>query len=490
MVEGADGSIRASHHSVSEPSVELPHGIVTFLLTDSEGSTKLWELHRAAMGAALARHEALIEATVTAYGGCLIKSQGEGDSTLSVFGRASDAVNAALRLQQALTTEAWPAGLVLPTRMALHTGKAELRQGGYYGQTLNRAARLRALARGGQVLLSRATAELVADQLPAGVGLADVGVQQLKGLSRAEHVLALVHPDLPSPAAAVEQQVRFCTAPDGVRLAFATHGQGPPLVRALTWLTHLEFDWQSPLWRHWLEGLADGHTVVRYDERGCGLSDREVEDLSLEAWVGDLEAVVDAANLDRFALLGMSQGGPVAVAYSVRHPERVSHLVLYGTYARGRLRRGPSQRQEAEAMIAMVGAGWGQNAPAFRRAFATMFVPGATSEQMRWFDELQRVSSSTETAARIRLSRNGLDVSDLAGQVTVPTLVLHARDDLVVPFTEGRLLAALIPSARFVPLEGRNHILLADEPAWPAFLSELRAFLAASQSRGTRTSPA
>jgi pimeloyl-ACP methyl ester carboxylesterase len=288
----------------------------------------------------------------------------------------------------------------------------------------------------------------------------------------------------------VEQQVRFCTAPDGVRLAFATHGQGPPLVRASTWLTHLEFDWQSPLWRHWLEGLADGHTVVRYDERGCGLSDREVEDLSLEAWVGDLEAVVDAANLDRFALLGMSQGGPVAVAYSVRHPERVSHLVLYGTYARGRLRRGPSQRQEAEAMIAMVGAGWGQNAPAFRRAFTTMFVPGATSEQMRWFDELQRVSSSTETAARIRLSRNGLDVSDLAGQVTVPTLVLHARDDLVVPFTEGRLLAALIPSARFVPLEGRNHILLADEPAWPAFLSELRAFLAASQSRGTRTSPA
>jgi class 3 adenylate cyclase/pimeloyl-ACP methyl ester carboxylesterase len=471
-----------SRDSVSEPPVELPHGIVTFLLTDIEGSTRLWELHRAAMGVALARHEALIEATVTAHGGRLIKSQGEGDSTLSVFPRASDAVNAALGLQQALTAEAWPADLVLQTRTALHTGEAELRQSDYYGQALNRAARLRALARGGQVLLSRVTAELVADQLPAGAELAEVGAQQLKGLSRAEHVFALVHPDLPRPLAPVEQQVRFCTAPDGVRLAFATHGHGPPLVRASTWLTHLEFDWQSPLWRHWLEGLAEGHTLVRYDERGCGLSDREVEELSLEAWVSDLEAVVDAANLDRFALLGISHGGPVAVAYSVRHPERVSHLVLYGTYARGRLRRGLREREEADAMIAMVRAGWGRNAPAFRRTFTTMFVPGATPEQMSWFDELQRISSSPEIAARIRLSRNDLDVADLARQVTVPTLVLHAKDDLVVPFTEGRLLASLIPSARFVPLEGRNHILLADEPAWPVFLRELHVFLTASQS--------
>jgi class 3 adenylate cyclase/pimeloyl-ACP methyl ester carboxylesterase len=482
MVEGAEGSPGMSHDSVSESPVQLPYGILTFLLTDIEGSTELWELHAAAMGAALARHEALIEATVTSHGGRLIKSQGEGDSTLSVFARASDAVNAALRLQQALTAEVWPAGLVLPTRTALHTGEAELRQGDYYGQALNRAARLRALARGGQVLLSRVTAELVADQLPAGAGLADVGAKELRGLSRSEHVFALVHPDLHSPAAAVEQQVRFCTARDGVRLAFATHGHGPPLVRASTWLTHLEFDWQSPLWRHWLEGLAEGHTLVRYDERGCGLSDRDVEDLSFEAWVRDLETVVDAADLDRFALLGISHGGPVAVAYSVHHPERVSHLVLYGTYARGRLRRGHSERQEAEAMIAMVLAGWGRSAPTFRRAFTTMFVPGATAEQMNWFDELQRISTSPETAARIRLARNEEDVSDLAGQVTVPTLVLHAKDDLVVPFAEGRLLASLIPSAQFTPLEGRNHILLADEPAWPVFLSKLHAFLAAPQS--------
>jgi class 3 adenylate cyclase/pimeloyl-ACP methyl ester carboxylesterase len=477
MDEGAEGPIEARRDPASEPSVELPQGVVTFLLTDIEGSTELWESNRAVMGAALARHAALIEAMVSAHGGRLIKAQGEGDSTLSVFPRASNAVNAALGLQQALLAEAWPAGCVLRTRAALHTGEAELRQGDYYGQTMNRAARLRALARGGQVLLSRATAELVADQLPAGAELADVGARQLKGLSRAEHVFALV----PPPPAAMEQHIRFCVAPDGVRLAFATHGQGPPLVRVATWLTHLEFDWQSPLWRHWLEGLADGHTVVRYDERGCGLSDRDVEGVSLDGWVSDLETVVDAANLDRFALLGASQGGPVAIAYAVRHPERVTRLVLYGTYARGRFKRGlRPDREEAEAWVSMVRAGWGRGGPAFRRAFTTMYVPGATLEQMSWFDELQRISTSPETAARIRLSQNELDVADIARRVTVPTLILHARDDLIAPYTEGRLVASLIPSAQFVPLEGRNHILLADEPAWPVFLRELHAFLAAS----------
>jgi pimeloyl-ACP methyl ester carboxylesterase/DNA-binding CsgD family transcriptional regulator len=275
----------------------------------------------------------------------------------------------------------------------------------------------------------------------------------------------------------VKQQIRFCTVADGVRIAFATHGKGPPIVRASTWLTHLEFDWQSPLWHHWLEGLAEGHMVVRYDERGCGLSDLAVEDLSLQAWVADLEAVVDAAGLERFALLGISHGGPIVIAYTARHPERVSHLVLYGTYARGRLRRSAQAREEAELLVSLVRVGWGQANPAYRRAFTTLFVPGATPQQMDWFDELQRVSTTPETAARIRRTRDELDVTALAGRVAVPTLVLHARGDAVVPFEEGRRLAALLPDARFVPLVGANHILLADEPAWPSFLAEVHAFL-------------
>jgi pimeloyl-ACP methyl ester carboxylesterase/DNA-binding CsgD family transcriptional regulator len=277
----------------------------------------------------------------------------------------------------------------------------------------------------------------------------------------------------------VSQKVQFCTAPDGARIAYATHGSGPPLVRTATWLTHLEFDWESPVWRHWLVGLAEGRSVVRYDERGCGLSDRDVEDLSLDARVADLEAVTDAAGLERFALLGMSQGGSVAVAYAARHPDRVTHLILYATYARGRLMRdpSPSDREHAQVMISLIRMGWGQNLPAFRRLFTTLFIPGGSPEQMEWFDELQRVTTEPETAVRIRHARNHDEVTREAAAVVSPALVVHPREDALVPFSEGRLLATLIPGARFVPLESRNHILLADEPAWAQFRAELRSFL-------------
>jgi pimeloyl-ACP methyl ester carboxylesterase/DNA-binding CsgD family transcriptional regulator len=280
-------------------------------------------------------------------------------------------------------------------------------------------------------------------------------------------------------SAGVRQEVRFCVAPDRCRIAYAVHGNGPPLVRTATWLTHLEFDWESPVWRHWLDGLGEAHTVVRYDERGCGLSDRDVEALSLEARVADLGAVVDAVGLERFALLGMSQSGPVAVAYAARHPERVSRLILFATYARGRLMRDPSPaaREQAQLMISLIRMGWGQGEPAFRRLFTTLFIPDANAEQMEWFDELQRVTTEPETAVRIRRARNDDDVTREATQVCCPTLVMHARGDSLVPFSEGRLLATLVPGARFLPLESRNHILLADEPAWASFRAELRTFL-------------
>jgi pimeloyl-ACP methyl ester carboxylesterase len=260
----------------------------------------------------------------------------------------------------------------------------------------------------------------------------------------------------------VRQEVRFCSSSDGTRLAYAVHGRGSPLVRTATWLTHLDFDWESPLWRHWLEGLADGHMVLRYDERGCGLSDRDVEDVSLEARVADLEAVIDATGIQRVALLWISQGGPVAIAFAARHPERVSHLVLFATFARGRLVRdaSTSDREQAQLMSSLIRTGWGQGLPAFRRLFTTLFIPDASSEQMEWFDELQRVTADPETAVRIRHARNHDDVTSEAAQVACQTIVIHARDDALVPFAEGRLLATLIPGASFVALESRNHILL------------------------------
>ena len=275
------------------------------------------------------------------------------------------------------------------------------------------------------------------------------------------------------------QEVRFCTARDGTRIAYAVHGQGPPLVRTATWLTHLEYDWESPVWKHWLAALGETHTFLRYDERGCGLSDRDVQDFSLDTRVGDLEAVIDAAGFERCALLGMSQGGPVAIAYAAKHAERVSQLVLFATYARGRLKRDPSPaaREQAKLMISLIRMGWGRDDPVFRRLYTTLFMPDATADEMAWFDQLQRVTTDAETAVLIRNARNDDEVTDTAKLVSTPTLVLHARDDALAPYSEGRLLATLIPGARFVPLDSRNHVLLARDPAWQAFRREVEAFL-------------
>ena len=277
----------------------------------------------------------------------------------------------------------------------------------------------------------------------------------------------------------MDQDIRFCTAPDGVRIAYATVGDGPPLVKAANYLTHLEHDWQGPVWRHWLRGLAQHHTLVRYDERGCGLSDREVDAFSIQAWVQDLEAVVDALELERFPLLGISQGASVSVAYAVRHPEKVSHLILYGGYARGRFHRDltKEERLQAETMINVIRVGWGQDNPAFRQLFTTMLIPQGTQEQKDWLNELARISATPHNAATMERAFYNIDVSHLARNVSVPTLVLHSREDSGIPFEEGRHLASLIPDARFVPLDSKNHILLEEEPAWPRFLAEIQSFL-------------
>jgi len=280
----------------------------------------------------------------------------------------------------------------------------------------------------------------------------------------------------------VKQHVRFCTAAGGVRLAYAVHGNGFPLVRVGTWLSHLELEWESPVWRHWLKRLGERHTVIRYDERGCGLSDADIGDPSVDVWVGDLETVIDAVGLERFALLGVSQAAAIAVAYAARHPDRVSDLVLYGGYARGRRFR--SQDEEEDAIVAAIRAGWTTPNPAFRRVFSMLFVPNGTPEQMTWYEDLLRHSTTAETAISLFRARGGLNVCDLAPQVCALTLVMHARDDRVVPVEEGRLLAALIPDARLVLLESANHILLEHEPAWDVFLSEIAAFLGTDSKPG------
>jgi pimeloyl-ACP methyl ester carboxylesterase/DNA-binding CsgD family transcriptional regulator len=290
----------------------------------------------------------------------------------------------------------------------------------------------------------------------------------------------------------VKQQVHFCQSADSVRIAYAVSGQGPPLVKAANYLTHLEHDWHSPVWRHWLRGLSETHRLIRYDTRGSGLSDWEVDSLTMDDWVRDLEAVVDALELERFPLLGISQGAAVCVAFAVKHPARVSRLVLYGGYARGRFHRNLDEhgRLEAEALINLIRLGWGRENPAFRQLFSTMLIPEGNAVQWASLNELAQISATPDNAARMEQAFYNIDVRHLAARVTAPSLVLHVRQDAAIPLEEGRLLASIIPGARFVQLESRNHILLEQEPAWARFLAELRAFLGETVAENVTQPPA
>jgi pimeloyl-ACP methyl ester carboxylesterase/DNA-binding CsgD family transcriptional regulator len=275
------------------------------------------------------------------------------------------------------------------------------------------------------------------------------------------------------------QRIRYVRTPDKVQLAWAEAGTGPVLVKAANWMTHLEYEWESPVWQHWIRFFSDHFRFVRYDERGCGMTDWNVGDLSFERWVGDLEAVVTAADpQEPFALLGISQGAATCVAYAVKHPERVSKLVLYGGYARGALRRGDPERERLyRAIVDLARLGWGKDNPAFRQIFTSRFIPGATDEQVGWFNDLCRKTTSPEIAAGLMEARAMIDVTELLREVRAPTLLLHARDDDVVPILEGHILAAEIPGAQFVELDSKNHILLDNEPAWERFREAVLEFM-------------
>jgi pimeloyl-ACP methyl ester carboxylesterase/DNA-binding CsgD family transcriptional regulator len=279
--------------------------------------------------------------------------------------------------------------------------------------------------------------------------------------------------------AAFKQDVRFTRSADGTRLAYAAHGEGYPLVRAAHWLTNIDLDWQTPVWRPWFDALGERYRFHRYDSRGCGLSDREATDASLDVLVADLEAVVDAAKLERFALLGISQGGAVSMTYAVRHPERVSHVVLLGAFARGPLVRNPTpaELESQDAQLKLIEVGWGQDTPAFRNLFTNLMFPGANGEQGRSFNDLQRMSCSAPQAARIVRSFSSIDASPYLPRMVCPTLVLHTRGDMCAPFEEGLYIASSIPGARMVPLETRSHVPMPGEPSFERVIEEIEAFV-------------
>lgn len=281
------------------------------------------------------------------------------------------------------------------------------------------------------------------------------------------------------------QRIRYLRTSDGVQLAWAEAGSGPAMVKATNWLTHLEYEWKSPVWRHWMQFFSEHFRLLRYDERGCGMTDWNVSDLTFPRRIEDLDAVIDAAGpREPFALLGISQGGAVCVDYAARHPERVSHLILYGAYAQGWARRGdPDAAREYDAIVDLIRAGWGRDNPAFRSVFTSRFIPDGTDEQLAWFNDLCLKTATPGNAASILESRSEIDVVDLLPRVTVPTLVLHARQDAVTPIAQGHLLASRIPNAQFVELDSKNHILLEHEPAWARFCEAVLEFTGTAASR-------
>ncbi|MFE0631170.1 alpha/beta fold hydrolase [Streptomyces sp. NPDC058864] len=286
-------------------------------------------------------------------------------------------------------------------------------------------------------------------------------------------------PGVPAVAEADHEVIRFCRSVDGTRIAYAVTGEGPPLVKTANWLTHLDLDRTTPMWAHWFDGLTRGRQLIRYDERGCGLSEWSVPSFSLDDLVADLHSVVDAVGLDRFPLLGVSQGGAVAVAYAARHPERVSHLILTSAYARGQqIRAGTdSERDAAEVDLNLARAGWRSRENSFLRYFASQFLADATREEWDAFADYQRQTTSPANGLRFLEEFTRIDVSGIAGDVTCPTLIIHSRDDARVPVAQALELATLIPDSRLVLLDSRNHLYTAADPAWPTFLTHLYNFL-------------
>ena len=452
--------------------------LAAILATDVVGYSRLMGGDEEGTLAALkSLRESLIDPKIAEHRGRIVKTTGDG--ALVEFASAVDAVRCAIDIQRAMIERnaEIPEDRRIELRIGINVGDIIIEGEDIYGDGVNIAARLESIAEAGGICISRQAFDQIEGKLQ--LAFREMGPQKLKNITRLIEVFAVEFdktggsPGQSNP----NQEIKYCRTPDGVRLAYAMSGSGPPLVKAANWLNHLEYDWESPVWRHLFRGLSRDHTLIRYDARGNGMSDWDVDELSLDAWVSDLETVVDTAGVERFPLVGISQGCAVAVSYAVRHPERVSHLVLYGGFALGGKRRAPQEKEKRNAMTTLMRLGWGADNPSFRQMFTGLFIPGATQEQAASFNELQRRTTSPEIAARYFEVVGDFDITDLLAKVTTKTLVMHVRGDLVCPIEAGRVLAAGIPGARFVALQGQNHLFQEKEQASQRFFEEIKLFL-------------
>jgi class 3 adenylate cyclase/pimeloyl-ACP methyl ester carboxylesterase len=470
----SDGSIRARNSSQNRR-------LAAIMFTDMVGYTSITQKNEALSLSLIEDQRKLIRSVLRKHNGREVKTM--GDAFLVEFPSALDAVKGAYDIQKTLRefNSSRSMEKKIDLRVGVHLGDVVGSMGDISGDAVNVASRIEPLSEKGGVCLSQQVYDSVRNKFE--LPMKSIGQKQLKNVIGSLEVYKIVMPwenvaNVASQSNAAGQQIRFCTSKDGVSIAYEVTGQGPPMVKAANWLGHLQFDSQG-IWKHWVEELSRDNLLVRFDQRGCGLSDRKVPEFSFERCVDDLECVIDSLRLEHFDLLGMSHGGSVCVAYAVRHPKRVNHLIIYGAFARGWAKAGlrVQKVEEMEALSKLIGSGWGRNNPAFRQIFTSLFMPDATPEQVSQFNELQKISSSPENAVALFKVIGDTDVFSLLSKVTVPTIVFHARQDNLVPFRNGLLIASTIPGARFIPLESRNHILQKGEDAWNRFLIEYRHFI-------------
>ena len=448
--------------------------LAAILAADVFGYSRMMSEDEVGTLASLQAHRSqLLDPAITRHHGRIVKLMGDG--LLAEFASVVEAVDCAAEIQREMAARNAGGANKRPMifRIGVHLGDVIVEGDDIYGDGVNIAARLEGIAEPGGICISRQAHDQVHKKL--ALGYRSLGPQNLKNIPDPVEAFAIKGDGL--AAADDKQEIRYCRAPDGVRLAYAISGHGPPLVKTANWLNHLEYDWESPAWHHLLQGLSRDHTLIRYDARGNGLSDWDVAELSLDAWVSDLETVVDSANLKRFPLLGISQGCAISIAYAVRHPERVSHLILYAGFALGPNKRSPEVKAKREALATLMRLEWGANSPAIRQLLTASLMPDATKEQSDTFNELQRRTTSPDCAARYFETVGEFDVTSLLPKVVAPTLVMHARGDAQHPLEFGRQMAAGIPGAKFVVLQGNNHILLEQDQATQRFFEELKLFL-------------
>jgi len=414
-----------------------------------------------------------------------------GDALLAEFERASDAVTAALAFQH--SNSAFNQNLeddVKPdARIGIALGEVVIADSTLTGTGVVLAQRLEQLAGVANVVIQGAVKETIPHRLPFEYEF--LGEQSLKGFDEPVRAFTvkLIEGESISPAEtpktsaskiglADQSPVQYCSSPDGVRIAYAEVGEGYPLVAVGSWISHLEEDWSNPMWGHYLSNLAQDFTVIRYDQRGNGMSDWDNVDISFDRMVDDLKAVIDCYAYEKVALFGPSQAASVSIAYAQQYPEKVSHLILYGAYARGRCKRGnPEGIEESKALVTLIRQSWGQDNPMVRQMMTSLFMPDATQEETSWFNDFQKTCGPGENLARFRELFDDMDVSNLLAEISIPTLVVQCVGDSIAPLPEGKLIASRIPGAKLVTLNSRSHMVFENDPEFPRLLHSVRDFL-------------